>query len=124
MLKTGLLALVLAGAACGGRSAAPERPSHSRVLTYEQIHTYNASNALDLIRALRPVWLQKRGQQSLNFEGDIMVYLDNVRYGTVQVLRSIPTTGITRIEYFDASAATQRWGTGHSHGAIAISTRG
>jgi hypothetical protein len=111
--------------ACASNTATVDAPrGNPRVITLEQIQTNNATNALDLVRSLRPSWLQKRGQQSINFEGDIVVYFDHIRFGGPEALRSIPISGLARIEYFDAAAATQRWGTGHTHGVIAVFTRG
>lgn len=120
-----LAALLLAGvSACGASATRTSSGSGDmRMLTLEQIEASSAANALDLVRTLRPAWLQKRGRQSLSFEGDIMVYIDHMHLGSVHVLRSIPVTGINRIEFYDATTATQRWGTGHLHGAIAIFTR-
>jgi hypothetical protein len=120
-----VLLLALAGA-CGspateGAASAP-RPN-PRVITTEQISAAPVSNAYELVQTLRPGWLRRRGAQSIHNEGDIVVYYDQVRLGGPESLRSISVAGISRVEFIDAPTATQRWGTGHSHGVILVVTR-
>jgi hypothetical protein len=117
----GLLTVGLAACVSAGR--APVAGGQQRVLTLDQIERYGASNAYEAVRTLRPMWLQKRGMQSINFEGEIVVYYDNVRLGGVESLRSISTSVIRRMEFMSASTATQRWGAGHTHGAILVFAR-
>jgi hypothetical protein len=119
------LALLASLVACSvGTGASPPRSgTNSRVITMEQIQANTATNAFDLVRSLRPIWLQQRGTQSLLLESTIVVYQDQVRLGGPETLRAVPTSTISRLEYLDASAATQRWGSGHTHGAILIFTR-
>lgn len=123
--RTALLLLLTLGTACASASsgASTEGRSQPHVLTAEQIHDAPGSNAYEVIRTIRPRWLQKRGVQSINAEGDIVVYYDNTRMGGPEALRSIPSMGIVRMEFLDASSATQRWGTGHTHGAILVVSR-
>lgn len=122
LLPLALLAALVACATSAGARQAGSGAS-SRVITLEQIQANSATNAFDLVRSLRPIWLQKRGTQSINFDGNIVIYQDQVRLGGPESLRSVPTNTISRLEYLDASAATQRWGSGHTHGAILILTR-
>jgi hypothetical protein len=57
-------------------------------------------------------------------EEDIVIYMDNARLGYREELRRVALASVQYVEFFSASAATQRWGGGHLHGAILISTRG
>jgi len=117
-----LAALVLL---TGCATAAPQpsvRPK-ARLINSDQIRANHATDAFDLIRALRPWWLQRRGQQRLFLDGEIVVYLDHVRIGGPEALRSVQLSGVESIEYLDAVTATQRWGTGHAHGAIRVIQR-
>jgi hypothetical protein len=119
-----LLGVLTAGlAACTSMRGGTVAGGQQRVLTLDQIERYGASNAYEAVRTLRPMWLQKRGMQSINFEGEIVVYYDNVRLGGVESLRSISTSVIRRMEFMSASTATQRWGAGHTHGAILVFAR-
>jgi hypothetical protein len=78
-----------------------------------------------VIHRLRPRWLATRGQISLQDPraGYAVVYVDGIRFGELETLRSIPTGDIKEIRYQTASEATTWRGTGHAGGAILVSTR-
>ena len=80
----------------------------------------------DLVQTLRPNWLHTRGEHSIADGSQgidvLIVYLDNARLGGAQTLRQIPVQTLTSIQYFDAKSATYKWGNGHTHGAILVST--
>ncbi len=122
-LWTLILLIVAAGCASAGaqRETSPRRTSN--IITAEEIRTATASNAYELVQMLRPGWLRTRGAQSIYNEGTIMVYYDQVRLGGPEALRSIPINAVTSLQFIDAASATQRWGTGHSHGAILVSSQ-
>jgi len=85
----------------------------------------SARNAYDLVRNIRPQWLVTRGITNLRQaagEEDIVVYLDNARLGYREALRRVTLAGVEYLEFFDARRATLRWGGGHIHGAILVST--
>lgn len=78
----------------------------------------NASNAMEVIRRLRPAWLLARGP-------DPVVYVDNVRRpGGVDALFNVPVGQIRLLEFIGAADATTRWGTGHTGGVIQVVTGG
>ena len=120
---------------------AQARPKADRnKITSEEIRSRSAATVYDLIRSKRPNWLSVRG--SATFETrtvrdpygssqpmtvgappEIIVYVDDVRRGSQEVLRSMSTEEVESIERLDASSATQRFGTGHEHVAILIRRR-
>ena len=118
------LAVVIA-AGCASSSVPSRRTSgrDTRVLTFEEIKQSSASNLYDVIRAYRPEWLIKRGQTSINLEGDIVVYVDNVALGGPESLRSIDVHSVQTARFINASEAQMRYGVGHMHGAIVVTTR-
>ena len=137
-LMMAAVALGLMGCATTASSGA--RGSASEIDRAEIEATEGATTAHDLVRRLRPQWLRTRGAATVsdnNLEA-IVVYVDGVRSGQVPVGRTLegsrgagpnPLEGITamqvqRLVYYRASAATQRFGTGHAHGAIEVITRG
>jgi hypothetical protein len=63
-----------------------------------------------------------RGPTSfLEPEGELpAVYMDNVRYGDLEVLRDIPVNEILEIRYWSGPEATNRWGTGVVAGVIEV----
>ena len=125
--RLSLLLLVVAGSACASAPQGPEvgampQSRNPNRLTREEVVATHTTSTFEAIRMLRPNWLRKRGAMSVTQSSDIMVYVDNVQIGGVQSLHSIPVTSITSVQFLDAATATQRWGTGHVHGAILIIT--
>ena len=120
------LAVMLgAAAACASSTQGPRTSGRrdARLLGAEEIRTSSASNMYDVIRSQRPEWLIKRGQTSINLEGDIVVYVDNVALGGPESLRSIDVQSVQSARFLNASEAQMRYGVGHMHGAIVVITR-
>ena len=131
--------LALACATGGTRSSATAARDRD-VITMEDIKRAGASTAYDLVRSLRPNWLNVRGEHSFRETPRVtgtgtgsnvqvvpgidvlIIYLDNARFGGVETLRQIPVASLTSLQYFDAKTATYKWGPGHTHGAILVST--
>lgn len=95
--------------------------------------------AYDIVYTLRRTWLNTKGVNDFTEtphgftasngevvvvpgEPQLMVYLDNMRLGTISELHNIPASGVLGIRYYTAAEATYRWGAGHSHGAIQVLT--
>ena len=80
------------------------------------------TNALEAVQTLRPEWLNPRGVHVIGESAteSIDVYLDNNRLGGVSSMRDVQAKAIRSMHYFDAAAATVRYGAGHSHGVILI----
>ncbi len=101
--------------------------------------------AYDAVVSLRPEWLTIRGNRSLAAGTDpiriagtgagtqvtgstplisevatIQVYVNGVNVGGIEALRSINVITIDDMYFFDAAAATLRWGEGNPHGAIMV----
>jgi hypothetical protein len=124
-IRTAWLALLLLLTAC---SANPEgtgvrRSGSTDVILQEEIAAVDRSTAYETIEYLRPQWLRTRSDQSALRPGGIVVYLNETRFGDVNSLRQIAARDIQRMERFNTTAASQRWGPGHSEGVILISTR-
>jgi hypothetical protein len=118
----GLLLIVTASCA-SSQGARTSGRRDARQLSSEEIRTTSASNLYDVIRSQRPEWLIKRGQTSINLEGDIVVYVDNVALGGPEALRSIDVHSVQNVRFLSASEAQMRYGVGHMHGAIVVTTR-
>ena len=120
-----LALLLLFTAACASTSAQRRTAGRrdARTLSAEEIRSSSASNLYDVIRSYRPEWLIKRGQTSINLEGDIVVYVDNVALGGPESLRSIDVQSVQFVRFLNASEAQMRFGVGHMHGAIVVTTR-
>jgi hypothetical protein len=123
---TAFVLLLALTAACASTSAPSRRTTgrrDARQLSAEEIKTSAASNLYDAIRSQRPEWLIKRGQTSINLEGDIVVYIDNVALGGPESLKSIDVQSVQTVRFLSASEAQMRFGVGHMHGAIVVITR-
>lgn len=118
------LALVVAGACASGPGdgAAPATPDQ-HLITREEIDRGQWSDVYDLVRSLRPSWVRSRGVDSFENPGEVQVYVDGTRLGGVQLLRTLPTHAIERLEWIDPVSAAGRWGLNHGHGVIYITYR-
>ena len=121
-----LLFVLLLQLACAGRRSNEESTagrSSRDVLTLEDLRTTASPNAYNGVAALRPSWLRPRGPDSFQTTRRVWVYVDDVRAGGVETLRSISTAQVTYIRFFDGTAAAARWGLDHGYGVIFVSTR-
>ena len=115
--------VVLLCSACATSNAGPRNSTDHTVITREQIRQNNFTNAYDAVANLHSNWLQKRGADSFLTPGEILVYFDDVKLGGTETLRSVASSSIVSIRFFDGIAATNRWGVGHSNGVILVSSR-
>jgi len=128
----GLIAGVIIGRS-GGGDAAPERrhvalADDTRPITAEEIRYFPGRTVAELLRALRPQWLRRRGPSTFRPDADpltppgIRVYLEGGLLGGLEVLDQVPIETITGAAFLDAARATMRWGAGHPDGAILLTT--
>lgn len=125
MSRIAIVAAALIGLAACAPHSTRAASQNRNLITADEIERSNASNAMEAIERLRPAFLRTRGAQSIrNAEPSTpIVYVDGMRYGTLQSLSTIAALSIFSIEYMNAIDASQRFGMGHGGGAIVISTR-
>jgi len=126
LLRMLLLSLTVVATACAGATAGGGggRGNPDRIVRAELDEVNSATNAYEAIQLIRPGWLRTRGVASFSGQPDpIVVYVDNVRYGEVGSLQSVNLDAVEAIERIDATSATQRWGTGHAGGVLAVTLR-
>jgi hypothetical protein len=127
MAKASLLAAALL-AACASSTPQPRiRESAPDYITSVEVAATPVSNAYDLISRLRPEWLRTRtGSIRGNTPNQIVaVYLDDARIGDIQTLRTLSTSGIASLRYYDAARAAtvlRDPGSDPIAGAIVITT--
>jgi hypothetical protein len=116
-----VMALVLAACASSGGAASGDRD----VITLEQIQSVSASTAMDVIQRLRPEFVRGRGRSSVQDPTSQfpVVYVDGVRTGGLEALRSISAIDVREIRYVNSTDATTRYGTGHTGGVIEVRIR-
>jgi hypothetical protein len=115
-------ASVFAGACSRAASTGTSPSTNRNILTRAQIDQ-RYTTAYEAVEGLRSNWLNTRGTDSFSNPSVVRVYMDNVSIGDKESLRNIVMSNIAYIRYFDAAAATQRWGTNHGAGVIYVSTR-
>ena len=111
------------------KKEAPKRPKSGgarRITEAEIAFEKGISNAYDAIQRLRPDMLRKRmgARTGEGASADIEIYVDGRHVGALETLRSIPAEQIKEILYLNSSDATLRFGTGHTEGAILITSKG
>ena len=118
-------ALSLGCASTGGGSGSDQE--RSNLLTREQILEVEATNLYDVIRRLRPRWLQVRGARSFNMPTEIAVIQNEVYVGGSEILKELGPELAFQLEYLDgvrAATAVPGLMSGRAiEGAIVISTR-
>ena len=125
MLIIGAFALVTGLAGCassgGGGGGGPRRDPNR--ITAEELAEYTTLTAVDVVRRLRPRWLQGRGAGTTGQNTPVLI-LDGARMGDAQsALRSISVSDIQEMQYLSASDATMRFGTNFTGGAIVVTSR-
>jgi hypothetical protein len=125
--------LLLSLAACAPATSTTARdPNSYQVLQHDasvlgerEIADAQVVNVYDAVTRLRPQFIKHRGPTSINLSGQsqMNVYLDDMRLGGLDIMRSTSVGGIRSIRYVNASEATFRWGVNNSGGAILLSTR-
>lgn len=125
--RPNLLPMLLLSVAVGGcASSSGAAPGGMReVLTHEEISSSSATTAYDAVRLLRPSFLRGRGARSMNAAGGSgpVLYVDGIYRGDAREMEQIPAATVLEIRYLDSTDATMRFGTGHTDGAILVTTR-
>lgn len=114
------LALGLSGCASsggGGGSARPAGATTNRIVAAE-LAEVGQIDALQAINRLRPRWTAVRGGSDAP-----VLYVDGSRRTSLSDLSTMRATDIQTMEFMSANDATTRFGTGHTGGAIMVTTR-
>ncbi len=133
--RVAALSTVILGLACSkknpettttpAQSGAPTATARrdANVISGDELINSGAHDVYRAIQMLRPGWFRLRARTSLGQGGSadgLYVYFENTRYGPVESLQQLSVNGIAEVRYLDPSEATNRYGTGHSLGAIVI----
>jgi hypothetical protein len=122
LVRPSFVAIVTLCSACSMRHALPERRLDRTVLTREQMVEGHYTSVYDAVAALRSNWLRPRAPDSFYFPTPIWVYIDDSRYGGVDVLRTIQPRLVNTVRFYDGPTATGRWGVDNGAGVIHVST--
>ena len=129
------VALALLPLVHGCRTAAPASQSPSQigpsvrqtsadVLAHAEIQTARVDDAYEAVVRFRPEFLSRRSMAAVADQTTItpVVYVNGVRQGSAEVLRSIPARTVVEIRYLSATAASSQFGPYHAAGVLAVRT--
>ena len=121
-----ILTTLLLGGACNSTRSPGESSVSNRanLIAFEEIQQRGPfSNLYDMVRNLRPRWVQAQGPDTfMGGQGEVQVHMDGNRLGSVESLKRMSPSGVTRIEWVAPIDAAARFGLDNGHGAILIST--
>lgn len=91
------------GSGAGPRSA-------SNLVTRQELSTVTVDNAYDAVQRLRPNMLRARTTSAPGANQTPVVFVDGIRKGSIEYLRSIPRGEVQEIRYLNVQDATTRYG--------------
>jgi hypothetical protein len=97
----------------------------ANVITAPELSRSSSRNAYDAIQQIRPEMLRTRDPGTMVYfkARQPVVAVDYTLVGGVEVLRTLPTGQVARIEYVNSWVAAKRFGTGFGDGVMLIETR-
>lgn len=102
----------------------PKPTKHPDLITRQEIEALpEARTAFELVTRLRPNWLNTRQGSITLPQGDVVVYVNEVRRGGPEALREVDRLQVAEIRRVRGIDATTRFGTDHEHGAILVKLR-
>ena len=103
----------------------PRTMSSSDVLPASEIESAQVNNAHEAVLRFRPEFLRGRAAPGLTNPQGVapVVYLNGVRQGGADMLRTIPARVILEIRYLTPAVASEQFGPYYTGGVIAVRTR-
>ena len=124
MRKTAVFWGAMLVVACSSGTRPESGMAPRGVLTYEMLQDTQEPDLLRAIQQLRPQWLRARGAARISGGSlTVSVFVDDVRRGGVDYLRSLRIEGVQEVQFFTGAEATTRWGTGVAGGVILVRLR-
>jgi hypothetical protein len=97
-------------------------PRWAEVLTAEEITNTKAeeATAYEAISRLRPNWLAPHGVTSFSKKGTAyaIVYMDDQKYGDLNMLKNFKAFQVSEIRYYDFTQAGARFGVAAGNGGV------
>jgi hypothetical protein len=123
-----LIALALATACSSTPKAsntAGHAPSDRNVITESEIMSLPSVSLYDLIQKTRPDFLRSRGKSSFsNTDTEYpVVFVDGRMYGDMSSLRTLVSSQVSMVRYYDALNAQAKFGVIKASGVIEVTIR-
>ena len=108
-----------------GKGREGERERGSAGDRYDEARVFRK---YEIVRQFRPQWLVKRGTVNINpgsgqLVDYVVVYVDNIRQGDLESLRTITAQSVQEVEHYNTAQAQRLGPRGHPHGAIVVRTK-
>jgi hypothetical protein len=123
-LVMGLTLLACASPPPGGGATTP-KPS-SDLITAAELATVPQSDLYAAIQQLRSGFFRTRGITAPGAGSapeEMQVYVNGTKKGNLDALHQIQAIDVREVRRLSATEATQRYGTGHTMGAIVVTLR-
>ena len=112
------------GVACASSGEGGLSTRGSGDITREELEATSVNDAMEAVVLLRPQWLRARPARTPNDPVPVVgVVIDNMARATREDLAQLSIGQVERIVFMSAADATIRFGTGHTGGAIVVTTR-
>ncbi|HEX6576269.1 MAG TPA: hypothetical protein VF042_14980 [Gemmatimonadaceae bacterium] len=118
-------ALVLTLSACAHPSSFATASAYDpNLITFDQLASVRTQSAYDAIRKVRPSFFMSRGAVTIlgSASASPIVYIDGMRFGTIEMLRQIPAISIAEVRV-DRTTGASNLGHSEMTGVIRITTR-
>lgn len=109
---------------------AAARTRNTNTITASELAESGAQNLYQAVQILRPQWLRARPRTTMGGSSSrtggastadaTVVYLDQTKYGGLTTMQQLTPGGVQELRFYDGVEATNRFGTGHTAGAIVI----
>jgi hypothetical protein len=126
-----LVVLLAVSAACASNTSRTRTNADQKVITAAELNATTEANLLDYVRNHRPRWLSPRTAASLPQRGapittgggGVVVYVDDSRMGSSEVLRTLSRSGVTMLRFYDVTEAQQKFPNRETTAVIQVITR-
>ena len=125
IISISLSACVSAHSATSAETMSLKTTPTRNVLTAAEIVASKVSDAYQAVTQLRPDFLRRRSNSVTMTQARpiaMSVYLDELPFGGIESLRSVPLERVRIIRYLSPFEADLRWGGSHPAGAILVTT--
>ena len=118
----GILVSALLADACASASGS-EILGPSDAVTRAELEGVPFGNTYLAVARLRPTWVRPRAAPSFGSSPAYpVVYIDGIAQGDIRELERLPVSEVELLRYLGPNDATTRYGTGHTAGAILVTT--
>lgn len=114
-------ALLSAGCASSGASATSRTPARY-VVTQADLVNVSDRSVYDALQQLRPTFLRSRDVQTTSHQEvtPVAVFVDGGRTEGLDILRTIRSSNVKELRFYEPAEANAKFGTGHNGGLIEV----